>query len=230
MADERPSSPVDPFDDWLASVSAEPQPYAAVAGSVPDLTLPDALSAIEPLADPASGTPEAGEAHPAERPGQRYVLFTVAGSTYAVPNACVTEVGRVPKTTVVPLAPAWLRGVTSLRGDVVSVIDLRAWLGLESASSHTGRLLVVRLLDEEFSTGLLVDAVDQIATVPVDGVHAPTAPLEGALAGFLAGACHVGQRFVAVLDLDRFLRSPEIRQFDDGREAKHEERSCEARI
>jgi purine-binding chemotaxis protein CheW len=221
---------VDLIDDWLASVSAEPQPYAAVAEPDTPMTLPDALSAIEPLAEPAGGTADAGEPHPAERPGQRYVLFTVAGSTYAVPNACVTEVGRVPKTTLVPLAPAWLRGVTSLRGDVVSVIDLRAWLGLESASSHTGRLLVVRLLEEEFSTGLLVDSVDQIATVPLDSVRAPTSPLEGALAAFLAGACHVGPRFVAVLDLDRLLRSPEIRQFDDGREAKHEERSCEARI
>jgi hypothetical protein len=40
----------------------------------------------------------------------------------------------------------------------------------------------------------------------------------------------VGERFVAVLDLERLLRSPEIRQFDDVTEAKHEERSCEARI
>ena len=225
--DDEPRLPqADLIDDWLASV-AEPIPFEPGGGPASPVTLLDALSAMPEPVDEAAG---ASDAAADERPHQRYVLFTVAGATYGVSNANVTEVGRVPRTTPVPLAPAWLRGVTSLRGDIVSVIDVRTLLGLDPTSSHTGRLLVVRLLDEEFSTGLLVDAVDQIASVPIDDVRPPASPLDGALAGFLSGVCHIGPRFVAVLDLDRLLRSAEIRQFDDGRDATHEERSCEARI
>ena len=47
-----------------------------------------------------------------------------------------------------------MRGVTNLRGDIVSVIDMRSFLGLEAASPPTARMLVVRLLDEPFSAGL----------------------------------------------------------------------------
>lgn len=232
MDDSTREPQVDPVDAWLASVNDD----APVSGPAPEpageTTLLDALSAADPSTGENAGEEIAGPAPlpEAARPHQRYVLFTVAGATYAIQDAFVMEVGRVPATTSVPRTPSWLRGVASLRGDIVSVIDLRTFLGLEPIVSHTARLLVVRLLGEEFCTGLLVDAIDQIASVPLDDVRPPASPLAGALADFLTGACHVAERFVAVLDVERLLRSPEIRQFDDGKDAKREERSCEARI
>jgi chemotaxis signal transduction protein len=51
--------------------------------------------------------------------------------------------------------------------------------------------------------------------VNADAITAPAAPLEGPLAPFVSGVCEIGDRLVAVLDIDRFLRSTEIRQFDD---------------
>ncbi len=223
---------VDPVDAWLASVSDDPAPPGSEAAETPVPTLLDAVLAADQSVD-GSAIQDSGDGLPVggiDRALQRYVLFTVADTTYGVQDAFVTEVERVPKTTPVPHTPAWLRGVTSLRGDIVSVIDLRRFLGLDAPPPQTGRLLVVRLLDQEFATGLLVDTVEQIVSVPVDDVRPPASPVEGALADFLTGACQVDERFVAMLDLDRLLRSPHIRQFDDGKDAIHEERSCEARI
>ena len=187
-----------------------PSEDAPAPAAVP--TLLEALAAV-----PQPGSPEAADVeHRDARELRRYVLFTVAGDTYGVPDTLVTEVGRVPKVTLVPHTPAWVRGVTSLRGDVLSVIDLRTFLALEPTAAHNGRLLVARLADEEFSIGILVDSVDQIAGVPLEEVRPPVSPLAGALAPFLTGVCQAGDRVVAVLDLDRLLRSPEIRQFEDG--------------
>lgn len=232
MDDNAREPQVDPVDAWLASVSDDSPASEPAADGGPSATLLDALSAADgPTGDAAAEeVVEPSRNAEAARPQQRYVLFTVAGATYAIQDAFVVEVGRVPATTLVPRTPPWLRGVTSVRGDIVSVIDLRTFLGLEPTVSHTARLLVVRLLGEEFSTGLMVDAIDQIASIPLDAVRPPASRLEGALADFLTGACHVADRFVAVLDIERLLRSPDIRQFDDGKDTKREERSCEARI
>ena len=93
----------------------------------------------------------------------------------------------MPRVTMVPRVPAWLLGVTNLRGDIVSVIDLRGYLGLAPHTSATARMLVVRLLDEPFTTGLIVDAVDRIVTLQADDVKAPASPFEGALAPFVSG-------------------------------------------
>ncbi len=177
----------------------------------PAATLLDAIAADdEPLAAAPAAAPQDPVLH-----AQRFVVFTVAGAHYAVPETFVTELERVPRVTMVPRVPVWIRGVANLRGDVLSVIDLRMFLGLEPTSPHSGRMLVVRLLDEEFSTGLLVDAVGQIVRVPADSVRPPASPLEGPLAAYLTGVCVIGERLVAALDLDRLLRSPDIRQFDE---------------
>ena len=149
----------------------------------------------------------------------RFVLLSVASAHYAVPEAFVTELERVPRVTIVPRVPEWLCGVANLRGDIVSVIDLRAYLGLAPHAPATARMLVVRLLDEPFTTGLIVDAVDRIVTLQAEDVKAPASPLDGALAPFVSGVCTIGDRLVAVLDVDRLLRSPDIRQFDEPRSA-----------
>ena len=185
-------------------------------------TLRDAVGAVDRLIE----SPPAGAAKPAAEPAphQRYVLLTIAATHYAVAEAYVTELERVPHVTLVPHVPHWMRGVTNMRGDILSVIDMRSFLGLDAHTPPSARMLVVRLLDEPFATGLLVDAVDRIVAVPAGDITAPASPLTGPLAPFLSGVFLIGERLVAVLDLERLLRSSEIRQFDEPKEA--EESSC----
>ncbi len=232
-APEPSGAAVDPevdalFEDWLAAdgsasgIPPERRPAEGPVSSPPDdrqPTLVDALAGDAEV-DTAVLAPETGPDPAAASGRRRFVLFSIAGSTYAVLEQFVTEVERVPKITPVPRVPAWLRGVTSLRGEVLSLIDLRILLGLEHASLHNGRLLVARLLDEEFSAGLVVDEVDQIAAIPEADLRPPASPLEGALAPYLTAVGQVRDRFVAVLDLDALLHSAEIRQFDDRRDAE----------
>jgi len=188
------------------------------------VTLADAVSRVDAQLESAPAPAVPAPAADAMR-SARFVQFTIEATCYAVSEAFVTELDRVPAITLVPQTPAWLRGVTSLRGDVLSVVDLRVLLGLDPTSTHTGRMLVVRLLDEDFSVGLLVDGVDRIITIEAAAVHPPAAPLEGPLAPFLTGMCVAGEQLVTIFDLERLLRSADIRQFDDVKE----EPSCEAR-
>jgi len=212
------------LDDWLATPppaldAALPPPVGEPAEPS---RLSDAATLLEALAVDAAAAvvPLATDSAPRRMSARadRHVVFTSAGSAYAVLETSVTEAGRIPKITRVPRVPEWVRGVTSLRGEVLSVLDLRVFLGLEPTSLHTGRLLVVRLTpreDDELSLGLLVDSVDQIASVPRDDLRPPASPLEGALAPFVTGVARLGERLVAALDLDALLGSADIRQFDD---------------
>jgi purine-binding chemotaxis protein CheW len=177
-------------------------------------TLLDAIVARDAQLGPPATAQSLSDETPAAAAG-RFVLLSIADAFYAVPEAHVTELERVPRITMVPQVPSWMRGVTNVRGDIVSVIDMRCLLGLEPHQPPTARMLVVRLLDEPFSTGLIVDAVDRIVTVPEGAIAAPASPLEGPLAPFLTGVCEIAGRLAAVLDIDRLLRSSDIRQFDE---------------
>jgi purine-binding chemotaxis protein CheW len=176
----------------------------------PDATLGDAVAAADAQ---LGGAAMAAVAVAAE--AERFVVLSLASTDYAVPESCVTEIERVPATTAVPGTPAWLSGVTNLRGDILSVIDLRAFAGLDGRSPVMARMLVARLPDDDFMAGLIVDGVDRIVAIPHDAIRPPAAPLDGPLVAYVRGVCAIGERLVAVLDLDRLLRSPDIRQFDE---------------
>jgi hypothetical protein len=45
---------------------------------------------------------------------RRFVLLSIASGYYAIPEAHVTELERVPRITLVPQTPDWMRGVTNI--------------------------------------------------------------------------------------------------------------------
>jgi purine-binding chemotaxis protein CheW len=197
----------------LQDHDAAPEPPAAPEG--PPASLLQAVTALDAKDAPAPSPASAPAPAPAPAPDARYVLFTVAGAQFAVPETCVTELDRVPKITIVPNVPGWVRGVTNRRGDILSVVDTRSLLGSDRTDLLNARMLVVRLLDDTCSLGLLVDDVQQIASVPLREIRPPASALEGPLAPFLTGLFELDRRTVAVLDMERLLRSPTIRQFDE---------------
>ncbi len=145
----------------------------------------------------------------------KHVIFILGEMLYAVPLGNVLEIQRRPKCASLPNVPDWLCGVANVRGDILSVVDLRALLGLpvlEELSEQ--RWIVVRSIQEEISVGLLVDRVVGIRGFAAEELKPCTAMLSGALANFVRGLVVRDNRTVAVLDVDRVLASPELRQFE----------------
>ncbi len=205
-----PIAAVPPVRVEAASIPVAPLVPASLSGP----SLAEAIATMElSAADVAESRESAGTAV-----GAASLLLCMLGQTrYGVPIDCIVEVTRVPQATRVPHTPAWVRGVTNLRGDVLSVVDLRtlAHLGVE----QEGRMLVARLRDG-FSVALVVDQVSRIVSVPAGAIAAPTASLQGYLAPFVRGVCEVGGRSVAVLDVEQLLESSEIRLFDGAMDAQ----------
>lgn len=176
---------------------------------------PDFLSDILPaiVERPISSRPTARR-DTRSRSGVRHVVFTTGGDTYALPLESVREIARMPQTFPVPNTPTWLAGVTNLRGDVVSVVDLGAFLGLEDGLGRADRrLLAVKATREDVFVGLIVDRVNGIRDLGADRPELP-ARCAGALTPYISGVGESDGRMVVVLDADRLLLSPAMRQFE----------------
>lgn len=75
-----------------------------------------------------------------------------------LPMDDVAEIIPVPRVTRVPGVRSWLMGIANLRGAVMSVIDLKEYLGGKpTAPTASSRLVVVR--DGEWNYGLLADEI-----------------------------------------------------------------------
>jgi len=70
-------------------------------------------------------------------PGKPYLQFILAGHDYAVGLTNVLEIGSPAAITPLPHVPEWLLGVSNLRGDILSVVDLRLFFGLPRARPET---------------------------------------------------------------------------------------------
>jgi purine-binding chemotaxis protein CheW len=152
-----------------------------------------------------------------------HLQFIVAGRDYAVALTNVLEIRSPASVTPLPHVPPWLLGVSNLRGDIVSVVDLRLFLGLPLARpDRQPRLLVAHSTQEHLTTGLLVDGARAICRLTDERITEVTTPVEQSVLPYLLGQAENGSRTLRVLDLERLLQSPEMRQFEEASEAQQD--------
>jgi purine-binding chemotaxis protein CheW len=127
--------------------------------------------------------------------------FELAGSPYAVPVERVREIVRMRPVTPVPRTHEDVRGVISLRGEMIELIDLRCRLGLGSIEpSRRTRIIVTKAGDDEV-VGLLVDAVREVVRVSAEAIQSAT----GSDVGVVNDLCTFRDEFVSMIELDRLL-------------------------
>ena len=182
-------------------------------------TLSQLVAAIDQEIEQALGSEAIAalvSAAPARESGEeQYAIFTLAGTEYAVPLGNVLEIGRPPNATPVPNVPDWVLGVANLRGDIISMVDLRAFLGMQRRSfGRDNRILVVQADQAVVTTGLVVDRINGIGYLAEDQIGPPHGPIEDQVTPYLRGVYEHDGRLLVVLDLDGLLLSPEMRQFE----------------
>jgi len=132
------------------------------------------------------------------------VTFRLGERLLGLPIEIVREILRVADITPVPDAPAGVRGVINLRGDVVTIVDLRIVLGLSPAvvGPYT-RLVVTHSGDEVI--GLLVDRVADVVTISPEEREPLPANLKADESRFFSGVFRVEDDLLVSLDLTAVL-------------------------
>jgi purine-binding chemotaxis protein CheW len=130
-----------------------------------------------------------------------YLAFTLADGTYAVPIANVGEILKLPPVTVVPRAAPEILGVVSVRGLLVTVIDLRLRLKVPaSPACRSGRVLLVTGVGGEV-IGLYVDDVLQVYRLADGEIEPATTALGGGHADHVVGIGRSEGVLLVLLDL-----------------------------
>src|SRR5688572_1237299 len=132
-----------------------------------------------------------------------YILCDVAGTAYALDSREVEQLEMVGALTPVPNSPPFVEGVTSSRGKVIPVVNLRSRFGFPRiAPDPRARIIVTRT--EGRTIGLLVDSAREFTRIPAEAVQRAPDALD-ASAPYLRGVAHLGERLVLVLDVRTLL-------------------------
>ena len=135
---------------------------------------------------------------------KQLVVFELATEHYGVDISAVEGIIKIQEITVMPHAPAYVEGITNLRGIVLPVIDLRKRFGVAAVdTTKVSRIIVVEI--SGMTVGMIVDAVTEVLRVQEEVIEPPSPIVATVDSAFIAGIAKIGEQLVILLDLTKML-------------------------
>lgn len=139
----------------------------------------------------------------------RHLIFALGAEEYSVPLLKVKEVIEVPDITPVPHTPEYYLGIMNLRGQVISIIDLR--LKLKKVKQELEKKTAVIILDfDGFCLGIAVSTVNRVLALTEDEINArPTMETTENL-DYITGVVHRDKKLILLLDVAKALNVEDL--------------------
>lgn len=136
--------------------------------------------------------------------GTQLVTFLLKDEEFGFDIMSVQEIIRLPKMSKLPHTPDYVEGISSLRGTVLPIFDIRTRFGMKR-EEHTDRSRVLVIDIEGKRTGLLVDGVRQVTRVGRNEFEPPPAAIRNDTADYIDGVVKLdnGERIIIALDARR---------------------------
>jgi purine-binding chemotaxis protein CheW len=134
------------------------------------------------------------------------VEFLLAHETYAVESHHVREVYPLENLTPLPCTPAFVLGIVNLRGEILSVIDIKKFFDLpEKGLTDLNKVIVLQ--SDGMSFGILADVILGIRRVPLSEIQPSLPTLTGIREKYLKG---VTRERTVLLDAEKLLADEKI--------------------
>jgi len=143
-----------------------------------------------------------------EDPGKQLqvVEFLLAHERYAIETAYIREAYPLKELTPLPGTPPFVLGIINVRGQILSLIDLKKFFELpEKGITDLNKVMIIHADEMEF--GILVDAIIGVRPVPFNELQPSLPTLTGIRADYLKG---VTKERIVVLDAKRILSDKKI--------------------
>ncbi len=93
----------------------------------------------------------------------KYLMFSLNEERFAIPLLSVREVLAMPEITKVPQTPDHFMGIMNLRGQVISIIDMRLKLGIKPKNNSESAVIICDMKPN--FVGVVVDSIDSVVEI-----------------------------------------------------------------
>lgn len=136
------------------------------------------------------------------------LTFKLSDQEYSLDIMSVREIRGWTRTTPLPHAPKFIKGVINLRGTVLPVMDLAIRMGLEPRKQNERNVIIV-VNHASTMTGLLVDAVSDIIALSSSDLQSPPDTQSDQSSGVVSALTLIEERMIRVLNLDAIANASE---------------------
>ncbi len=134
----------------------------------------------------------------------QYVGFALAGQKYLCRIERIQEIVIPERVTTIPEVPAYVAGVSNLRGAIIPIIDLRHLFGLPpKAADADTRTIVVNVGNRVM--GCTVDTVAQVIRIPDERIQPAPETVAAGAPRYVEGFARLDDELYILLDTDQLL-------------------------
>lgn len=213
------SSPIEASNDngasleaAVAATEAEPAAVDVEVESVVAPAMPAAEKApmIEPGVEPAApeGADRSSEADDLPLNAEEEVellTFHLGEEEYGIDIAMVQEISKVVEMTPVPRTPPYIKGIITLRGNVIPVFDMHSKLGLPPFEKKPKNRFIICATGKG-RAAILVDRVNDVVRLLRRNLQAPPSGVAADDNGYIKNIARYGDRLLILLETERVLQ------------------------
>ncbi len=142
--------------------------------------------------------------------GDKYIIFHLDDKIYAINSKRVAEVTTSLPVTPLPNVPDWVAGIANLRGDIISVIDLRRLWKQNTQPPFKTRLIVFHPAKNDSAIAFIVDKLNEIVTLSDKEINFSAADFTDSFPTIFGKADFKSQSLF-LLDIDKLLSSLNVK-------------------
>ncbi|MDD4974847.1 MAG: chemotaxis protein CheW [Bacteriovorax sp.] len=147
----------------------------------------------------------------------RFIEFSLGKEDYAIPLLMVREVISVPDTTPIPKSPPHFLGIMNLRGQVISVVDLRKKLKVEAKQDKEEAVIIVDI--GGMNIGVVVDSINKVLAFSSDEVSEMPEVENQVNTNYIFGVYRKENSLTVLLDIAKVLDLKDIEAINGSRKA-----------
>lgn len=147
---------------------------------------------------------------------RQFIVFKLGEEEYAVPIENVKEVTITPLISKMPKTPSFIKGVASIRGEVIAILDLESRFNMNSGlklpnklSEHSYTMVIDA---KDYSIGIITKSMPHTLKLNNSQIDVAAHIIKRAKiqSQFIEGLGKADGKFVIVLDMEKLLNDKEI--------------------
>lgn len=142
---------------------------------------------------------------------RQYIIFTLNNEYYGIDIININTIIMMPEITDVPLVPEYVKGMISLRGHVIPVINLHKRMNYgEEVITKDTRIIVFNINETE-QVGIVVDSVKEVMVISDSEIEYPS-PFIKQEESFISGVGKKTDMLISILDINSIVDEQAINE------------------
>lgn len=148
-----------------------------------------------------------------EPSGQEFLVFTLGDEEYGIDILKVQEIRGYVQVTRIANTPAFIKGVTNLRGVIVPIVDLRIKFSQVDVDYNDNTVVIVLNLGQRV-VGIVVDGVSDVLSLTAEQIRPAPEFAVTLSTEYLTGLGALGDRMLILVNIEKLLNSEEMALLD----------------